>query len=331
MQHSILILGSEEIKEIYSIKEAIRVVEKAFMDHAKGIMRMPSKVYLDLPEHNGDFRAMPAYSAIGKVASIKWVNSHPNNRKKHIPAVMGSLILNDARTALPLSFMDATILTSLRTGAAGGVAAKHLSRADAKTLAMVGCGMQAVYQAMAVLNVRKIKSIRIYDTSREAKESFAQKIQELFKGEVISCNSAEECVRDAHIVCTTTPAHEPVVFKDWISPGTHINAIGADAAGKRELDDSLLKTSRIFVDEMEQASHSGEVNVPLKKNVIKPSQISGNIGDVLTGKIPGRTTEKEITIFDSTGLAIQDLASAHFIFKKAEKSGKGTPIPFLNF
>lgn len=308
---------------------AVKTIEKAFHQFAIGKMRMPSKVYLDLPEYGGDFRAMPAYSATDHMASVKWVNSHPGNARKGIPSVMASIILNDAKTALPLAIMDATRLTGIRTGAAGGVAAKYLSSKNASIAAFVGAGTQARFQAEALLTVRKIKEIRFYDPSKRSQNEFQTWLSSIFEGKIIQCADAGSCVKNAHIITTTTPGKGPVISLKDVSPGTHINAIGADAPGKQELNPDILKKSRIIIDETEQATHSGEINVPIAKRIIKPSSIAGTLGSVISGDCRGRTSDGEITLFDSTGLAIQDLASATSVYRKAKKEGAGKEFAFF--
>ncbi len=330
MKHDIMILSAQDVASLYPMKDAIRVIEKAFKDFASGKMRMPSKVYLDLPEYHGDFRAMPAFSLGDKMASVKWVNSHPGNTKKNIPAVMGTLILNDAKTALPLAIIEATVLTGIRTGAAGGVAAKYLSRKNATIASFIGSGTQAHFQMEALLAVRPVKEIRLFDMSKKAIDHTVTWLSKFFTGKVIVTNSIDECIFGTDIIVTTTPGEHPAIdhIKAFTS-GVHINAIGADAPGKQEIASKLLKKCRIYVDEWEQSSHSGEVNVPLSQKKITGKNISGSLGEVLTGSIKGRETPDDITLFDSTGLAIQDLASAAHIYRMAKKQKKGKYVNLM--
>ncbi len=302
------------------MKKAVIAVKKAFEGHTLGRLTMPSKVYLNVSA-DGDFRAMPALASDSRMASLKWVNVHPNNRKKGMPSVMALLILNDAVTGRPLSIMDAAALTALRTGAAGGVAAKFLSRKNSRIAAFVGCGVQAVHQLEAISSVRRIEEVRFFDPSPEAQKKFLNAIGSFYQGKVIKADSVNKCTLGADIITTTTPSRKPVLFKKDVSPGAHINAIGADAAGKQEAEAALLKHASVFVDDREQAAHSGEINVPVSEKVLSLTNISGSLGEVIAGKIPGRQGDHEITLFDSTGLAIQDLACAVRIYKEALKEG----------
>lgn len=309
------LISETTIGSSITMPEVVGVVEHVLKDFESGDASMPSKVYLDIKEHAGDFRAMPAYWRTKNIAGLKWVNTHVNNRDKGLPMVMASLIVSNPATGELVSLLDARLITALRTGAVGGVAAKALASESASVAAFVGAGVQAVYQLEALCCVRDIQEIRLYDPFPKAIESFKELISRFYTGKIVVANSVAEAVYQAHVVTMTTPGREPVLMADMISPGTHINAIGADAEGKQECDPELLKRSRIFVDEIEQASHSGEINVPLHKGEISRSDIKGSLGAVLAGTIPGRESETDITLFDSTGLAVQDIATAWKVLK----------------
>ena len=326
--HPVLILSRRDIESVVTIGDAIESVEAGFREYGLGHATMPAKVYLDLPEHNGDFRAMPAYLPNLNVAGIKWVNSHPENRSRGLPSVMALTILSDPATALPMAVLDATYLTLVRTGAGGGVAAGRLARAGSSHLALVGCGVQAKAQAEALRCVLPIQKATLYDLRQETARAL-QADMESWGMKVRLAPSPRECVQEADIVVTATPARQPVVKADWIRPGTHINAIGADAPGKQEIESALLERARIVVDDKEQAFHSGEVNVPLKDGTLKPEQIDATLGEVVAGKKPGRRNDEEITLFDSTGLAIQDLCVSRLAFDRCRERGLGTAVDLL--
>lgn len=319
-------INETDALRLYSMEEALDVIESSTLEYGNGGASMPPKVYLSLPGLTGDFRAMPAFSAQFNVAGIKWVNSHPDNRALNLPTVRALILLNDPRTAVPLALVDGTSITGIRTGAAGGVAAKHMARPDSSRVAFVGGGVQSVYQALAICKVRAITEIRIYDLSRESQIQFTKQVREFFSGRLVECNSIQACVKDADIIVTTTPSRKPVVMAAWVAPGTHINAIGADAEGKQELDSLLLVNGRIVVDDIVQASHSGEVNVPLHRGVLSKRKVTISLADVVSKRKKGRQSQHQITIFDSTGLGIHDIASAGFLFHKAQQLGVGTDI-----
>jgi len=316
-----LIISRDQVKKIIplsKIGDVVKEVEKAFLDYSNGGVQMPPKNYLYFRKYNGDLRIMPAYSDELDVAGTKIVNVHPDNPKKNMLTVMASILLNDAKTGIPISLMDGTYITGMRTGAASAVATKYLAKKDAKTLGVVGAGQQAVFQIAAISKVRKLDKIVVYDIRPEAIKNLKTVLAK--EGIKVTPGSLEEACGQ-EIVATVTPARGPVVKREWILPGTHINAIGADAEGKEELDPQILKDAKIVIDDRAQATHSGEINVPLKKGIITEKDIYGMLGDVVSGKITGRANDKEITMFDSTGLGVQDLYTAYYVYRKA-KAGK---------
>jgi alanine dehydrogenase len=239
---------------------------------------------------------------------------------------MAVIVLNDPKTGMPLALMDGTWITAMRTGAASAVATKYLAKKEAKTLGVVGAGFQAITQIAAISKVKKLKEILVYDIREEAIEKLA-KVLAKEKIKIKKGKIEEVCQKD--ILVTATPAREPIIKKEWIRPGIHINAIGADAEGKEELEPEILKNAKIVVDCWEQASHSGEINVPLAKGLIKKEDIYGELGEIVSGKKPGREKEEEITLFDSTGLAIQDLYTANLVYKEAKRRKIGKEIKII--
>jgi len=324
-----LILTQKEIQKIIPLKEikkVIEVVERAFFDYGKGRVQMPSKLYLDFRKYNGDLRIMPSFSETLIMAGTKIVNVHPENPKKGLKTVMAAIILNDPKTGIPLALMDGTYITTLRTGAASAVAIKYLAKKSAQSLGVIGAGSQALTQIAAIFKIRAIKEIAVYDIKEEAVENLAK----LLANEKIKIKKASlREVAQKDILVTVTPARQPVVKKEWILFGTHINAIGADASGKEELDPQILKEAKIVVDCWEQASHSGEINIPLAKGIISQKDIYASLGEIVSGKKRGRENDKEVTIFDSTGLAIQDLYTANLVYELAKRKKIGREIKII--
>src|SRR5574341_25141 len=221
--------------------------------------------------------------------------------------------------------MDGTRLTDMRTGAGGGIAVKYLSRKNAKTVGFVGTGNQARTQLLGINELIEIEEIKATGTSEKNTLSFKEGMEKVVDCEIVPRKSVRE-VCDCDILVTTTPSREPIVMSEWIAEGTHINAIGADAPGKEELDPKILKRARVVVDDIPQASHSGEVNVPLSKKIITEKDICCEIGEVVAGKKKGRIKDSDITVFDSTGLAIQDVATADMVYRKALKANIGVKL-----
>jgi alanine dehydrogenase len=315
----VLLLSEQEATELLSIEEVMVAVENVFREKALGYAQMPPKVYLDFAKYNGDVRAMPAYLERLDVASVKIVNSHPDNpRKFGLPTVSATVVLLDPRNGALLALMAGNSITAMRTAAAGGIAAKYLANKDSATAGFVGAGVQAKAQLQALLLVfPDLEEIRVCNIARKAAEAFASEAKNRAAARVVVVGGEEEAVRGADIVVTTTPSKKPLVFDAWVSEGTHFNCIGADAPLKEELDLAILKRAKIVVDDLEQAAHSGEINVPVSQGVLSEKDVWAEFGDLVAGTKPARTSKDEITVFDSTGLAIQDAATVELVYKKA--------------
>jgi alanine dehydrogenase len=315
-----LLLTRQDTLRLITMPETLEAVEQAFSDYASGRALMPSKAYLTL--NKGDFRAMPA--AVPGAAGLKWVNVHPGNPKQGLPTVMAVVIYSDPDTGYPLAIMDGTEITAFRTGAAAAIASKYLARKNADSLGLIGAGKQAQTQLLAHSEFFKFDEIRVYDRSSEA----AARFKELFPNHPIEIVSLEEAC-GADIICTLTPARTPFVKRVWLKPGAHINAIGADAPGKEELEPEILANATVVVDDIEQSTHAGELNVPVSLGLFSKQQISATLGELTSGKKPGRSDANAITVFDSTGLAIQDIAAARFIYQKAISRKLGLSFDFI--
>ncbi len=321
-----VILDAEDVSESTQITEVIDAVEGAFGAYARGDTQMPAKSYVDLPQYNGDFRSMPAYIETGDwdAAAVKWVNVHPDNPDDEgLPTVMGTIIYSDPDTGFPLAVMDGTGLTRLRTGAAAAVATRYLAREDATSLGLVGAGVQAHSQLDAIAEVRDIETVVISDLDDEVRAAFIEEYGDEFDVQEGDIEAAASC----DVVSTTTPVREPIVHE--VGEQTHINAMGADAEGKHEIADEILTDAKLVIDDHEQCTHSGEINVPWHEGVLDDEDIHGEIGDVVTGKIDGRTADDGVTVFDSTGLAIQDVAAAHVVYEDAVEAGVGTEFDMI--
>lgn len=324
-----LLLTGDEVLQVLDMELALEAAEEAFRAYGEGRVNMPPKAYLTLPK--GDFRAMYGFLSLknGQICGLKWVNVHPQNPPRGLPTVMAKILLNDPDDARELADLDGTYITNFRTGAAGGLAVRYLARPEATTLGIIGAGTQARTQVAAILTVRPIREIVIYDLVRDRGLALQEELHNRYNMRVKVCEKLEEAVRDQEIIVTVTPSTSPLVQRLWVSSGTHINAIGADAAGKQELDPAILQDAKIVVDDWAQAQHSGEINVPLAQGLLRPEQIYGCLGEVVTGKKPGRENSAEITIFDSTGLIIQDLALGVAVYRRARKQGLGEDKEFI--
>ncbi len=327
-----LVLPEESVKKLLTFEEVIDAVESAFRMKGLGFTQMPTKQYLFIKKYRGDIRTMPAYLEETDCVAIKVVNSHPENRKKGLPTVMGIIILVDPSTGAPVAIIGGTWITALRTGAAGAVAAKILAKSKPKIVGIVGAGTQARTQLIGLQTVFKnIEEVRVWDLNEKAALKYAEEMTEKYaQSRICSISSIKEAVRGADIIVTATPSRKPLVFEEWVKDGTHINCVGADAPGKQELDPAILFRSKIVVDDWNQSSHGGEINVPLTKGIIKREDVWGDICEIVAGLKQGRTSDKEITVFTSTGLAIQDAATADIAYRKAIRDGIGKQVDILN-
>jgi len=309
---STLLLSKSDVAELLDMRDVMGVVEQAFRDYAAGHAQMPAKVYIKLEK--GDFRAMPG--AVPGAAGVKWVNVHHENRKLGLPTIMGIVIYNDPDTAYPLAIMDATEITAYRTAATSANASKYLARPDSRTLGLIGAGRQAYMHVESHALVFPLEGIMVYDVRPEAVEAFIRHFPQ-YKLKEASVEEAAAC----DIVCTLTPATAPVVKASWVKPGTHINAVGADAPGKQELDPEILRRAQVVVDDLVQACHGGEINVALSQGLFEKEQVWSTIGEIIIGAKPGRQDSQAITVFDPTGLAIEDIATARLVYQKAKERG----------
>jgi alanine dehydrogenase len=288
--------------------EAIERVRNAFIRHHAGEWVMPSKVYLEAPDGPGDFRAMPARG--GGLAILKWVTSFPSNAERGLPVVMGLVCVSDASDGRPLALIDARAVTMLRTGAVAAVAAQELAREDAASVGLVGCGVYGAWAARCLAAAEYGPGI-CYDLDPDAAGALA--------GELDWEAGALDDALDCDIVTCVTPGHEPVITEAVLRPGAHLNMLGADGPGKAEADPAAVAKCRLFCDEWNQASHGGELTPAVEAGLISRADVT-ELGAVMTGESVGRESGEETTLFDSTGLAIQDLAIAHAVLE-AHRAG----------
>ena len=321
-----LLLGPDDVDEHTPLEDVVPAVSDAFGAYARGDVVMPAKSYVDLPQYNGDFRSMPAYVAADEwdAAAVKWVNVHPDNPDDHdLPTVLGTLIYSDPETAFPLAVMDGTHLTRKRTGAAAAVATDHLAVPDATSMGLVGAGVQSYTQLEAIAEVRDIQTVVVADRNAEAVQAVVDHFADRFDVRGGSTEEAAAC----DVLSTVTPVEEPIVHA--VGEHTHVNAIGADAAGKHEIADEVLLDATTVIDDYEQCTHSGEINVPWSDGVLTDADIHAELGELVVGDRPGREAIDGVTVFDSTGLSIQDVACAHVAYENASGAESGTDFELV--
>lgn len=320
-----LILGRSEMIGLLKPFEYNDCVEQAYRMHGEGRYYMDPKGHIVLDRFPGEWEAMPSYIEEPHAAACKWVSIREQNREKYnLPTVFSILIYTHPETGFPLAIVDGSYHTVMRTGSAAAVSAKWMARKDSKKLAIVGAGHMAEGALATCNEVFKWSEVRVWSRSQDTVAQFAKEQQPKYDGfEIKPSTNLEQTVRGADVVVTVTPARGPIVMKEWISPGTHIAAVGADKKGDQELEGTILKGARIFVDDIRQCRTDGEINVPLSEGLITEADIAGEIGEVIIGKKKGRTSDEEITIFDSTGIALQDSATVPLEYERALAAGVG--------
>jgi alanine dehydrogenase len=321
-----LLLSRSDIEAVLTMKDSIRVVEDAFKEKAEGIVQMPSRTWLYFTEYDGDFSTLCAYLPKMGIAGMKADGYNPNNPQQGLPRVTAIVILNDPKTSFPICVMNGTLITGMRTGAVGAVAAKYLARKDSKVICIIGAGVQGRFQLTGLNEIFSIEEVRVYDILTDASKKYATEMSKKLGIPVEPCIDAEKAVRGADIIVTVTPSRKPIVMEEWIKPGVHINAIGSDEPGKEELDPNILKKAKIVVDDYREAMHRGEINVPLSKGIIKKEDIYAELAEIVSGKKKGRESHDEITVFDATGLAIEDVAVGWEAYKKAKEKNLGKVV-----
>jgi ornithine cyclodeaminase/alanine dehydrogenase-like protein (mu-crystallin family) len=315
----ILILNEHEVEHLLTMRECIGVMEEALASLARGEVTNPLRNVVRGSGASGFLGLMPAFrGGETPLYALKEVCVFPGNPARGLDTHLGAVLLHSGETGQLMAVMNASAITAIRTAAVSAVATRVLAREDARSLAIIGAGVQGRTHLEAIPLVRDIDDIRVVSRTRGKAEALAGK-------GVRVVESVEEAVRGADIIVTATSSREPVIKREWIADGVHINAVGSSIAAARELDGSTVAAASLFVDRRESTvNESGDYLSALREGAIGDDHIRGEIGDILIGKTRGRRSAKEITLFKSLGLAVEDLASAEFLFERAGREGAGT-------
>lgn len=320
-----LIINDEAVRRLLPMAECIEVMEVALRTLAGGDAVQPLRMLMRLPQTSSLLGMMPGYLGRPEVMGIKVIAFVPANQGTELDTHQGAVLLFDTANGQLLGVLDATEITGIRTAAVSAVATRHLARADAGDLAILGSGTQAETHLEAILLVRPVKRVRVWSHIQENAQRFARRASSRHGLEVEPIKTVREAVRGADIICTVTAAREPILCGQWISPGAHINAVGACLPTARELDTEAVERARLFVDRRESAlNESGDLLIPRSEGRLCDDHILGELGEVVSGEVTGRSTDDEITLFESLGLAIEDLAAARHILEKA--AAEKTPM-----
>ncbi len=325
------LLSRKDIESFFTMKMCMEATEKAFADLASGKAVMPQRTPIPVPDKSGLALFMPAYiSGLGALGA-KIVTVYKNNVKERgLPAVLGTIILLDEETGFPAALMDGGFLTAMRTGAVSGVATRFMAREDARTAVVFGTGVQAVTQVLAVHEARPLAGLMVYSLDAlEDRKRFAETVGSKIGLPVELAEDPAAATREADIVILATSAAQPIMDADWLKPGAHINGIGAHAPAMREIDTRTVQRSRIVCDHVDACKvEAGDLIIPANDGEWSWDRVAGSLGDVILGRVAGRTSPEEITVFKSVGLAIQDMSAARVVFDEAVKRGIGTEFQF---
>ena len=319
-----LILGRTDMIGLLAPSEYNDCVEHAYRMHGLGRVYMEPKGHIVLSKYRGEWEVMPSYIEEPEAAACKWVSIREDNAKYELPAVFSILIYTHPETGFPLAICDGSHHTLMRTGAAAAVSAKWLARKDSKVLAILGAGSVGVGSLLTCDPVFPWEEVRIWSRSQSSVDRYLAEVRpQVPHLKLVGTTDAEAAVRGADVIVTGTHAREPLVLDDWLKPGAHIAALGADLEGEQELDPRILQRARVFVDDIRQCRHDGEINVPLRQGLITEADIAGEIGKVVCGELAGRQSDDQITVFDSTGIALQDSATVPLEVERAYAAGVG--------
>lgn len=326
----ILILTHAEVEALLPVRECVPVMAEALADLANGQVFQPLRMVITPPGAAGDMALMPSYRSGEHAAyGVKTVCFFPGNPAKGLDSHQGSVMLFSAQTGELLALMNASAITAIRTAAVSGVATQLLANEDAGDLAIIGSGVQAHTHIEAMACVRSIRRARVASFKFENAQKFAVEMGRRYAFPVEPVETVEAAVRGADLIVTATTAAEPILKREWISPGAHLNVVGSSIPRTREVDSATMAAASLFVDRRESTvNEGGDYLFALRDGAIGPEHIRAEIGELLTGAKPGRTSADEITLFKSLGLAVEDLASADFLYRKALVEGKGTWVEY---
>jgi ornithine cyclodeaminase len=326
----ILILKQTEVEDLLPVRECIPVMSEALADLARANVYQPLRMIVMPPGAKGDMALMPSYrSGEHSGYGVKTVCVFPGNPAKGLDSHQGSVMLFSAETGELVALMNASAITAIRTAAVSGVATRLLSREDACELSIIGSGVQARTHIEAMACVRPIKRARVASSKFENAIRFATELGPRYAFPIEPVENVESAVRGADLIVTATTAAEPVLKREWISPGAHLNVVGSSIPTTREVDSETMAAASLFVDRRESTiNEGGDYLFALRDGAIGPDHIRAEIGEVVIGGHEGRTSKDEITLFKSLGLAIEDLASADYLYRKASERNAGTWVEF---
>jgi alanine dehydrogenase len=319
-----LLLSEEDVRIVLSMDDVISAMRTALGQFSMRAVEQPLRTVIEVGLQKAAFGVMPAYIRHSSALGAKLVTVFSSNAGAGLPTHLATIVLFDSMTGELRAIVDGRFITEVRTGAVSAVSTDLLANRDAHMLAVIGSGVQARSHVDAIRRVRDVQAIRAWSPDRNRLAAFVREMQPRTGGSVTACESAREAVDGADIVVLATSAREPIVRSEWIGDGTHICAVGACRPDQREMDTALVARGRLFVDSrIGVLAEAGDVLLPMREGAFDERHIAGELGEVVTGTIPGRRSAAEITIFKSLGMAVEDVAAAHLAYEKAAERGLG--------
>ena len=324
----LLVVGHDDVKRLLPMEECIELMASVLADLARGAVWQPLRFVVRPPDEPSLMGLMPAHRSEPTASyGLKVVCIFPSNAARGIDLHQGGVLLFDGETGVLRALVDASAITATRTAAVSGVATKALAREDARELAILGSGVQARSHLEAMAAARPFERARVWSRTAEHAAAFAAEAEVSFPVEAVA--SAEDAVRAADVVVTATSSREPIVRRDWLAPGAHVNAVGSSIPTARELDADTVAASALFADARESmVNEGGDYLFAVREAGIGPDHIRAELGEVLTGSGQGRLADDELTVFKSLGLAAEDLAAAEHVYTRAQAAGAGVTVPF---
>jgi ornithine cyclodeaminase/alanine dehydrogenase len=322
-----LLLSETQVKTLIDIDELIEALAQAQVQYSTGKAVMPVRLVVPLPQIRGRITSMPGFLNQDKALGMKVVTYFQENPGRGLPAILATIMLFSAETGKMIAVMDGGYITAIRTACASALATKLLAKTETPMLGILGAGVQARAHIQALSRVRKLRKIKIYSPSGTSAPKIKAELEPVVGIPIEVAAGPADAVRDADIVVTASTAKEPILDPDWLKPGVHINAVGSHRPDLREIDGATLARAKIVVDSREAImAECGDILLALKEESISPDPIDAEIGEVLAGAKPGRMSDDELTLYKSVGIAIQDVATAHLVYRKALERGIGTNV-----
>ncbi len=322
-----LVISKKQVEELLDLDELIGALEQAHVQFSAGRVVMPVRLVVPLPEIQGRITSMPAFMSEARALGIKIISYFRDNPKQGLPPILASISLYSAETGNIEVLMDGVYITAIRTACASAMATKALARVDTPVLGILGAGTQARTHIRALSRVRSIERVLIWSPSRVNAIYVKEELQDELGLPIEPQESAEAVVRGADILTAVTDSAEPILNAGWLKPGAHINAVGSHRPGAREMGGDTVQMSTVFVDSVDAINtECGDILLAIKEGAIAPNHVRGEIGEVLAGAKPGRTSDDEITMYKSVGIAAQDVAAASLVHRRAVERGVGTEV-----